>query len=59
MRNYNWKEFFCREVFLMEEVTGACYEGLLGWGDEAKRKHYLGVKGVEEARQVQGDEEGN
>ena len=43
----------------MEEVTGACYEGLLGWGDEAKRKHYLGVKGVEEARQVQGDEESN
>lgn len=43
-----------QKAFLMEEVTGACYEGLLGWGDETKRKHYLGVKVVKEARQSAG-----
>lgn len=41
----------------MEEVIGACFEGLQGWGGEARQSVILGVRGVEEARQGQGNEE--
>lgn len=48
----------------MEEVVGACFKELLGFGDGVRKRHLSGgwkyyVKGVEEAGQVQGNEEGS
>lgn len=47
----------------MEEVTGACFEELLGFGDGPRKRHHSGlekcVKGVEKAEQVQRNEEGS
>lgn len=47
----------------MEEITGACFEDLLDFGDGAGKRYHSGwekhVKGMEEAEQVQRNEEGS